>query len=110
MKTKMKNSQKQIKNLNDLRLAKKRLKADIKKSEKVNENSLVNKAFGAFSSFTTDQSFASNKVESTLQWLGDKASNKYPMKGLSKVLISGLIIIAVPIITEKIQDYIKKKF
>ena len=106
----MKNSQKQIKNLNDLRLAKKRLKADIKKSEKVNENSLVNKAFGAFSSFTTDQSFASNKVESTLQWLGDKASNKYPMKGLSKVLISGLIIIAVPIITEKIQDYIKKKF
>ena len=107
--TKMKNSQKQIKNLNDLRLAKKRLKADIKKSEKVNENSLVNKAFGAFSSFTTDQSFASNKVESTLQWLGEKASNKYPMKGLSKVIISGLIIIAVPIITEKIQDYIKKK-
>lgn len=108
--TKMKNSQKQIKNLNDLRLAKKRLKADIRKSEKVNENSLVNKAFGTFSSFTTDQNFASNKVESTLQWLGDKASNKYPMKGLSKVIISGLIIIAVPIITEKIQDYIKKKF
>ena len=107
--TKMKNSQKQIKNLNDLRLAKKRIKADIRKSEKVNENSLVNKAFGAFSSFTTDQNFASNKVESTLQWLGEKASNKYPMKGLSKVIISGLIIIAVPIITEKIQDYIKKK-
>ena len=107
--TKMKNSQKQIKNLNDLRLAKKRLKADIRKSEKVNENSLVNKAFGTFSSFTTDQNFASNKVESTLQWLGEKASNKYPMKGLSKVIISGLIIIAVPIVTEKIQDYIKKK-
>lgn len=107
--TKMKNNRKQIKNLDDLRLAKKRLKAEIRSSEKASENSLINKAFNAFSTFSSDHNFASNKVESTLQWIGDKASNKYPMKGFSKILISGLIVIAVPIITEKIQDYIKKK-
>lgn len=107
--TRMKNNQKQIKNLKDLRLAKKRLKAEIRTSERTSENSIVNKAFNTISTFTKDQNFASNKVESTLQWIGDKASNKYPMRGFSKILVSGFIIIAVPIITEKIQDYIKKK-
>ncbi|QTV05118.1 hypothetical protein [Faecalibacter bovis] len=105
----MKNNQKPIKNLNDLRLAKKRLKAEIRISEKANDNSVVNKAFGLVSNFTRDQNFASSKVESALHWIGDKASNKYPMRGFSKILVSGLIVIAVPIITEKIQDYIKKK-
>lgn len=98
-----------IKNLKDLRREKKRLKAEIKKTEVANENSIINKAFSSFNSFTTDQNFASNKIESTLQWLGNKASDRYPMKGLSKIIVSGLIVFLVPIITSKIQDYIKKK-
>lgn len=98
-----------IKNLKDLRREKRRLKSEIKQIEVSNENSMVNKAFSAFSSFSTDQNFATNKVESTLQWLGNKASDKFPMKGLSKIIISGIIVFLVPIITSKIQDYIKKK-
>lgn len=112
MKT-MKNNQtlkkKPIRNLEDLRKAKRRLKAEMRQSEKVQENSVVNKAVNMISTFTNDASFASSKIEDSLQWLGNRASEKYPMKGLSKILISGLIMIAVPIITDKVQNYIKNK-
>lgn len=99
----------QIKNLEDLRLAKKKLKAEMRLTEKRQENSPMNKIGNLISSFTTNEQFASSKIESSLQWIGNKASNKYPMKGLSKIIVSGIIMIAVPIITAKIQDYIKEK-
>lgn len=99
----------QIKNLEDLRLAKKKLKKEMKLAEKKQENSPINKLGNIITSFTTDDQFASSKIESSLQWIGDKASNKYPMKGLSKIIVSGIIMIAVPVITAKIQNYIKEK-
>ena len=110
MKMNNSNNKPQIKNLHDLRLAKKQIKREMKRSEKEQENSLVSKAFSFISNLKTDDSIASSKIESSLQWLGNKASNKYPMKGMSKIIISGLIMIAVPIITSKVQDYIKDKF
>jgi len=100
---------KPIKNLEDLRLAKKRLKAEMKTSELEQENSVVNKAFNFISTLKSDSDFASTNIEKSLTWIGNKASDKYPMKGLSKIIISGVIMLAVPIITVKIQDYIKKK-
>lgn len=100
---------KPIRNLEDLRNAKRQLKAEMRQTEKAQENSVVNKAFNLISTFSHDNTFASSKIENSLQWLGNKASAKYPMKGFSKILISGLIMIAVPIITDKVQDYIKKK-
>ena len=98
-----------IKSLEDLRLAKKVLKAEMKYTEKKQEHSVINKAVNMISNFNNDADFASSKVESSLQWIGDKASAKYPMKGFSKILISGLIMVAVPIITTKVQEFIRKK-
>ncbi len=110
MTTKMKNKEKpMIKNLEDLRLAKKMLRIEMKASEQKHDNSLVNKAVGLITNLKTDSSFTSSKVENALHWAGDKASKKYPMKGITKIVISGLIMIAVPIITSKIQEYIEEK-
>lgn len=99
-----------IKNLEDLRHARRSLKLQMKASERKHENSFVNKAVNLVSNLRSDTSFASSRIENTLNWVGDKASKKYPMNGLSKVIISGLIMVAVPIITSKIQDYIEEKF
>ena len=110
MKNNSKPQRPQIKNLEELRLAKKRIKAEMKLAEKQQENSVVNKAVSFISNLKADESIASSKIESSLQWLGNKASEKYPMKGFSKIIISGLIMLAVPIITSKVQDYIKEKF
>ncbi len=110
MKTMMKNNEKPvIKNLEDLRMAKRRLKVEMKRSEHKHDNSFVNKAVSLVTNLKSDNNFASSKVENALNWVGDKASQKYPMKGITKVLISGLIMIAVPIITTKIQEYIEEK-
>lgn len=109
-KTKTKQKESTIKNLEDLRYAKRKLKLQMRASERKHENSLVNKAVNVVSNFRSDTSFASSKIEDTLNWVGDKASKKYPMNGLSKIIISGLIMVAVPIITSKIQDYIEEKF
>ena len=105
----MNNGKPIIKNLDDLRKAKRKLKSQMKVSEHKNDNSLVNKAVNLVTSLKSDNDFTSSKVENALSWVGDKASEKYPMKGLSKILISGLIMIAVPIITSKIQEYIEEK-
>lgn len=105
--TTMKNKGKpNIKNLEELRLAKRKLRIEMKASEKKHDNSLVNKAVGLISNIKTDSNFTSSKVENALSWVGNKASEKYPMKGITKIVISGLIMIAVPIITSKIQEYI----
>lgn len=110
MTTKMTNKEKPvIKNLEDLRLAKRKLRIEMKASENKHDNSLVNKAFGLVSNLKTDNDFTSSKVENALNWVGDRASKKYPMKGITKIVISGLIMIAVPIITSKIQEYIEEK-
>ncbi len=98
-----------IKNLDDLRLAKKRLKAEMRHSEKAHDNSFINKAVNLAFNVKNDASFTSSKVEESLHWIGNKASDKFPMKGISKILISGLIVLAVPIITRKIQEYIEEK-
>lgn len=99
----------QIKNLEDLRLAKKRLKAEMRLAEREQENSVLNKAFNFITSFKSDNDFASSNIEKSLYWVGNKACEKYPMKGFSKILLSGIVMLAVPIITSKVQDYIKKK-
>lgn len=109
MKNNTQNQKVQIKNLEDLRLAKKKIKAQMKVAETQQDNSLVNKVVNLVSNFNNDQNFASSKVEKSLQWLGDRASEKYPMKGLSKIIISGVIMLAVPIITAKVQEYIREK-
>ncbi|WP_413533507.1 hypothetical protein [Empedobacter brevis] len=98
-----------IKNLDDLRMAKRKLKLQMKVAENKHENSFVNKAFNVVKNLQSDSSFTSSRVENALNWAGDKASKKYPMKGFTKILISGLIMIAVPIITSKIQEYIEEK-
>ena len=106
----MKNKTKpQIKNLNDLRMAKKLLKSEMKFAENKQENSLLNKAFNLASTFSSDQNFASSKIENSLHRIGNKASEKYPMKGFSKIIISGLIVLAVPLITAKVQSFINEK-
>lgn len=108
--TKMTNKEKPvIKNLEDLRLAKRKLRIEMKASENKHDNSIVNKVVGLISNIKTDSHFTSSKVENALNWVGDKASNKYPMKGITKIVISGLIMIAVPIITTKIQEYLDEK-
>ncbi len=110
-KTTMKNKEQMsaIKNLDDLRMAKRKLKLQMKVAENKHENSFVNKAVNLVTNLKSDTSFTSSKVENALNWVGDKASNKYPMKGVTKIVISGLIMIAVPIITSKIQEYIEEK-
>ena len=105
----MNNNKPVIKNLEDLRKAKRKLKAEMKKSEQKHDNSFVNKAVSLVSNLKSNNDFTSSKVENALNWVGDKASKKYPMNGISKILISGLIVIAVPIITSKIQEYIEEK-
>ena len=106
----MKNKQQlAIKSLEDLRREKRRLRLEMKASEDKHDYSCVNKAVNLVSSIKNDSSFTSSKVEDALQWVGDKASEKYPMKGFTKILISGLILVAVPIITTKLQEYIDDK-
>lgn len=110
MKMKNKKDNSRIKTLEDLRLAKRKLRLEMKLSENKHENSFVNRAVDFVSNLRSDSQFATSKVENTLNWFGNKASKKYPMNGLSKILISGLIMVAVPIITNKIQEYIEDKF
>ena len=98
-----------IKNLDDLRMAKRQIKSQMKHAENKHENSFVNKAVNLVTNLKSDTSFTSSKVENALNWVGNKAADKYPMKGITKVVIAGLIMIAVPIITSKIQDYIEEK-
>lgn len=108
-KTKIKQEMSAIKNLEDLRMAKKKLRMEMKISENKHDNSLVNKAVNLVTNLKSDASFTATKVENVLHWVGGKASEKYPMNGVTKILISGLIMIAVPIITSKIQEYIEEK-
>lgn len=103
-------SKKRIKNLEDLRLAKNQIKRELKTIEDRQENSIVVRAFDVYKQIRHNQTFASSKIEKTLNWLGDKASEKYPLNGVTKIVISSLIVIAVPIITSKVQEFIKNKF
>ena len=113
MKTSMKKNyespKKQIKNLEELRLAKKRIKSDLVKFENEYDQSLPGKAINLLTTFRYDNNFASSKIEESLYWLGNKASKKFPMNGVTKIVISGLIMVAVPMITSKIQEFIEKK-
>lgn len=110
MKTRHKQPQKQIKNLGELRLAKKKIKRDILIIEERQENSTVGKAINMFTSHKFNQDFASSKIEESLNWLGKKASNRFPLNGVTQLVISGLIVLAAPIITSKVQEFIKNKF
>ncbi len=100
---------KQIKNLEELRLAKKRIKSEIASLETDYNNSVPGKALSFFSTFKYDNNFASSKIEESLYWLGNKASKKFNLNGVSKVAISAVIMIVAPMITSKIQDLIKEK-
>ena len=100
---------KQITNLEELRLAKKRLKSEIVVLEKSYDNSFTSKAFNLVSSFKYNENFASSKIEDSLNWLGNKASQRFPMNGVTKIVVSSLIMLATPIITSKIQEFIKNK-
>ena len=100
---------KQIKNLEELRLAKRKIKSEIIVIEKEYDNSIPGKAINLFTTFKYDNNFASSKIEESLYWLGNKVSKKFPLNGVTKIVISAAIMIVAPMITSKIQDFIKEK-
>ena len=65
-KTTMKNKEQisAIKNLDDLRMAKRKLKLQMKVAENKHDNSFVNKAVSLVTNLKSDTSFTSSKVES----------------------------------------------
>lgn len=98
-----------ITNLDELRAAKRHLQREMRRNEHAQENSLVGKTLGFIDNVTTDNHFASNGVEKSLNFVTDKISSKYPMGGMSKMILSGLVIVAVPIITSKLQGFIQDR-
>ncbi|WP_068598228.1 hypothetical protein ACF3NR_09960 [Vaginella massiliensis] len=98
-----------IRNLDELRAAKRHLQREMKRRETAHDNSLLGKTMGFIENVTTDDTYASNGIERSLNFLSDKISTRYPLGGLSKVILSGLVIIAVPIITSKLQNFIQDR-
>lgn len=99
-----------ITNIDELRAAKRHLQRQMKTSEEAQDNSLLGKAVGFVENLTTDNSFATNGVEKSLNFVSNKISTRYPMGGVSKLILSGLVVLAVPIITNKIQKFVQDKF
>ncbi len=98
-----------ITNVDELRAAKRYLQRQMRESERAQDNSILGKAVGFIENINSNDGFAANGVERSLNFVTDKISTRYPMGGVSKYILSGLVIIAVPIITSKLQKLIQKK-
>lgn len=107
-----------IKNINslaDLKAAKKELKFKMAVHDQRTKEGLiyssVNKLFDQIeNTATTQQSFLGSNVNSTLSFLTEKAGDKFHLSKTTKSILSLAAMIAVPIITRKLQNYIDDKF
>lgn len=105
---------KNIKNLEDLRKAKKELKSQIAKNDANTKKSFlynsVNKLFSTVETKTkTNHSLVGSGVNGTLHYLSKKASHKMHLGKTGQTILSLAIIVATPIIAKKIQHFIDKK-
>lgn len=106
---------KEIKNLADLRRAKRELKLKIDKVENQTGNSFWANAAKTFTnsienSFLINTSPVGSQVNSTLNFLSNSAQKVFKINDTGKRLISIAILVTAPIIAKKIQDYIDEKF
>lgn len=105
---------KHIDSLEDLRKAKRELKMKMKLADQKAKNgflySTVNKLFNSVETNNSIQnSTIGSNVNSSLNFLSDKAARKFKLSKSAQNLISTAILIAAPIIAKKIQDYIDQK-
>lgn len=98
-----------ITNIDELRAAKRYLKRQINESEHAQDNSILGKAVGFIGNMNSADSIVSNRIQRSLNLVAEKISTRYPMGGVSKYILSGLVVITVPIITSKLQKFIQKK-
>lgn len=106
---------KEIKNLADLRRAKRELKLKIDKVENQTGNSFWANTAKTFTnsienSFLINTSPVGSQVNSTLNFLSNSAQKAFKINDTGKRLISIAILVTAPIIAKKIQDYIDDKF
>lgn len=105
---------KNIKNLADLRKAKKELKIKIDQVENQTNNSFLASSAKSLVSSIEESLFISKspigtQVNSALNFLSGAAQDKLKINNTGKKLISIAILVAAPIIAKKIQDYIEDK-
>lgn len=106
---------KDINSLADLKAAKKELKFKMAVQDQRTKEGLiyssVNKLFDQIeSTAVTQQSFLGSSVNGTLSFLTQKAGDKFHLSKTTKSVLSLAMLIAVPIITRKLQNYIDDKF
>lgn len=106
---------KDIKNLADLRKAKRELKFKIDRIENQSSNSFLENSTKTLinsieSSLLTNKSPIGTQVHSTLNFLSNSAQKKFNIGNTGKKIISIAILITAPIIAKKIQNYIEDKF
>lgn len=102
---------KKISNLAELRQAKRELKIKMALADKRAKEgfiySSVNKLFGSIEKNSElRKSKLGNNVHNSLNFLSEKADDKFNLSSTTKKLISTIIVVAAPIIAKKIQDYI----
>ncbi|MFA7447434.1 MAG: hypothetical protein WCY77_03270 [Weeksellaceae bacterium] len=105
---------KNIDSLADLRAAKKELKFRMAMEEQEAKQgflySTVNKLFHKMEDTSIVQnSTIGSGVHNTLNFLSEKAESKFQLNKTTKTILSVAIMLAVPIITKKIQEFIDDK-
>lgn len=109
-----------IKNLDDLRRAKNELKMKMKGSTTRTKSSFLGSVVSGI--FQKNDSIQSNalipstgnrtiedNVASTLNFFSTRANNRFRLGDTAQTILSLAVVIATPIIAEKIKDYINRK-
>lgn len=102
---------KKIRSLEELRQAKRELKIKMALADKRAKEgfiySSVNKFLGSIErNSEIRKTKLNNNISNSLNFISDKADDKFNFGDTTKKLISAFIIVAAPIISKKIQDYL----
>lgn len=105
---------KDINNLGDLRQAKKELKLKMARADEEAKNGFLYSTINKLFSKVEDNSLVQNTtlgagVSSALNFLSDKAQNRFNMSKTAKTVLSIAVVVAAPVIAKKVQELIDKK-
>lgn len=104
----------EIQNLEDLRRAKRELKAEMNRSDLKAKNSFLFSTLGGLVNNVSKNSLLQNSpigsgVNKTLGFLSNTVQNRFQLNGTAKTLLSTAVLILTPVIAKKIQDLIDKR-
>lgn len=104
---------KRIENLDQLREAKRKLKIKMALADKRAKEGFLYSTFNRFfnsveSSSVLQRNPLSKNIHNSLNFLSNKASDKFELSKTTQSIVSAAIVLAAPFIAKKLQDFIDR--